>query len=77
MIRYTKHNSVDYIIIDSTIEVDDIIVPIQVQVNIQNIKEEDRTKLFRITSVAFNRILSFNKPKIEPTRTWWQKLINN
>jgi hypothetical protein len=77
MIRYTKHNSIDYIVVDSAIEIDDIIAPIQVQINIQNIKEEDRAKVFRITSVAFNRILSFNKPKIEPKRTWWQRLTNN
>ena len=77
MIRYAKYKSVDYIVVDSTIEVDGIAAPIQVQINIQNVREQDRNKLFRVTSVAFNRILTFNKPKVEPKKSWWQRLINN
>jgi hypothetical protein len=77
MIRYAKYKSVDYIVVDSTIEVEGVAAPIQIQINIQNVKEQDRTKLFRVTSVAFNRILTFNKPKVEPKKSWWQKLISN
>jgi hypothetical protein len=77
MIRYAKYKSVDYIVVDSTIEVEGIAAPIQIQINIQNVREQDRNKLFRVTSVAFNRILTFNKPKAEPKKSWWQRLINN
>ena len=77
MIRYAKHSNINYIVVDSTIEVDGVVASFQVQVNIQNVREEDRIKLFRITSAAFNRPLSFNKPKVQPKKSWWQRLVNN
>ena len=39
MIRFAKHMNVNYIVVDSTIEIDGIILPTQVQVNIDKIKE--------------------------------------
>jgi len=76
MIRYAKHKDISYIIVDSSIEVEGVVAPIQVQVDIRNIKEEDRTKVFRVVSIAFNRPLTFNKPKLEVKRSWWQRIIN-
>ena len=71
MIRYTKYLNKDYIIIDGSLEIDDIIIPIQYQVNINKIKVEERNKVFRIVSSAFNRHISFNKPK-PPDKPWWK-----
>ena len=48
MIRFTKHMNVNYIVVDGTVEIDGIILPTQVQVNIDKIREEDRSKVFRI-----------------------------
>lgn len=76
MIRYAKHKDISYIIVDSTIEAEGVVAPFQVQVNIQNMKEEDRAKIFRIVLIAFNRPLTFNKPKPEVKRSWWQRIIN-
>lgn len=72
MIRFTRHINTDYIIIDGTIEVDEYVMPVQVQVNINNIKAEDRSKVFRIVGVAFNRNISFNRPKQQPKKPWWK-----
>lgn len=76
MIRYAKHNNINYIIVDSTLEVEGVVVPVQIQVNVQNVKEGDRSKVFRVATVAFNRHLSFNKAKAEPKKSWWQRIIN-
>ena len=76
MIRYAKYKDINYIIVDSSIEVEGVVAPIQVQINIQNIKEEDRVKVFRVVSVAFNRPLTFNKPKPQVKQSWWQRIIN-
>lgn len=76
MIRYAKHKDISYIIVDSSIEVEGVVAPIQVQVNVQGIKEEDKVKIFRVVSVAFNRPLTFNKPKSQVKQTWWQRIIN-
>jgi hypothetical protein len=71
MIRYTKHLNKDYIIIDGSLEIDDMVILIQYQVNVNNVKVEERSKVFRIVSSAFNRHISFNKPK-SPDKPWWK-----
>ena len=72
MIRYTKHINTDYLIVDSTLEIDNMIIPIQVQVNINNVKEENKSKVYKIVNTAFNRNISFNKPKQQPKKPWWK-----
>ena len=73
MIRYVKHNQTDYIIIDGSIGVDDIKAPVQVQVNLKNLTEDERKIIFRISSVAFNRHIDFTKKAVEKTKkSWWK-----
>jgi hypothetical protein len=71
MIRYTKHFNTDYIIVDSHLEIDEMIIPVQYQVNINNVKFEDRSKIYRIVNATFNRNISFNKPK-KPKKPWYK-----
>jgi len=73
MIRYTKHQGRDYIIIDGSIKLNDVLVPFQVQVNITKVKEQNRQQLFRVVSAAFNRVIDFNKPKSQPVKKAWYK----
>lgn len=75
MIRYAKHHGINYIIVDSTLEIDDATLPVQVQINIESIKPEDYPKVFKVTSVAFNRTLSFNRPKVETKKNWLQTIF--
>ena len=75
MIRYAKHNSISYIVVDSTLEVDGQTLPVQVQINIQNVEEISRSKVFKVASVAFNRHLNFDKPKVQPKKSWWQQIF--
>lgn len=77
MIRYAKHNSsnVNYVVVNSTLEIDGVIVPFELQVNIKDLKEENRSKVFRVVSVAFNRHLNFNKPKPQQEKSWWQQIF--
>ena len=73
MIRYVKHYNVDYIIIDKTIQIDGVLMPTQIQVNVDKIPAPDRLKIFRILSVAFDRNISFDKsPKTQPKKPWWK-----
>ena len=73
MIRYVKHNTVDYIIIDKTIQIDGVLMSTQIQVDINKIPVPDRLKVFRILSVAFDRNINFDKPpKIQLKKPWWK-----
>ena len=76
MIRYARHRDIDYIVVDSTLEVDGVVASIQVQVNIQNMKQEDKSKIFRVVSAAFDRPLNFNKAKPQEKKSWWKRIIN-
>lgn len=44
----------------------------QVQVNIQNVNEKERPKLYKIVGVAFNRNISFDQPPKKLKKSWWQ-----
>jgi len=72
MVRYTKHFDTEYIIIDGLLEIDDNIIPIQFQINVDKVKASDHAKVFRIASIAFNRTISFNRPKAESKKSWWK-----
>jgi uncharacterized protein YpuA (DUF1002 family) len=72
MIRFTKHINTKYIIVDSTLEIDNIIVPIQVQVNVNDVSETEYNKIYRIVNTAFNRNISFNKPKKQLKKPWYK-----
>ena len=72
MIRYTKHQGRDYIIVDGSIKLNDVIVPFQMQVNINGVKEENRHQLLRVVSVAFNRAIDFSKPKPQVKKVWYK-----
>lgn len=79
MIRYAKHNSsnVNYVVVNSTLEIDGVVVPFEVQVNIKNLAEKDHSKVFRVVSMAFNRHLNFTKPKPQPKKAWWQQIFKS
>ncbi len=75
MIRLTKHNGKEYIVINTDVQVGETKVPMQVQVNVVGVSEADKTKLYQFTSLVFNR--SFKK--VEPQKAvpvvvkpWWK-----
>lgn len=75
MIRYAKHNGTNYIIVDTTMKVNGIGTPVQVQINVQNVTEESRSRFFKVASVAFDRLLDFDKPKTDTSKSWWQRIF--
>ncbi len=62
----------NYIIVDSTIEVNGVIIPVQIQANINKVDEIDRPKVYRVLSIAFDRHLNFDKPKSTIKKPWWK-----
>lgn len=77
MIRYAKHNSsnVNYVVVNSTLEIDGVIVPFEIQINIKNLTQDECSKVFRVASIAFNRHLNFSKPKPQQKKPWWQQIF--
>ena len=72
MIRYTKHLGTNYIIVDSSLEVNGVKVPFRLQANIKDVEEIDQAKIYRVLSIAFDRHLNFDKKSTQPKKPWWK-----
>lgn len=73
MIRYAKHSGVDYIIVDSSFDVNGVHAPLHIQINLTNVPDKERLVVYRTIQTAFNRHISFTKkPKIETNKVWWK-----
>jgi hypothetical protein len=71
MIRQVKHIGRDYIIVDNTLEVNNVKVPFHLQVNISNLTQEEKNAIFRTVSIGFDRHINFNK-KSSSKKPWWK-----
>jgi hypothetical protein len=77
MIHYTTRNGKEYYIIQTTFEAASIQVPIQVQINISGLSEQNKFVIHKNASLFLNRPLKINSPKpqekqIPPKKAWWK-----
>ena len=73
MIRYAKHNNKEYIVIDSSFEINGLKSPLHVQINVNTFTQEEKDILYKTSSVAFNRHINFSKkPTVAPKKPWWK-----
>jgi len=76
MVRIKKHNGAEFIIIDTDIlmyedrEVSKI-VPVQVQVRLKDLTEQQQRAIYKHASIYFDRTLSINKPQPEVKKGWF------
>ena len=78
MVRLKKHNGVEFIIIDTDIlmyeerEVSKL-VPVQVQVRLKDLTEQQQRAVYKHASMYFDRTLSINKPQPEVKKGWFSR----
>jgi len=73
MIRYIKNNNKDYIVIDSSFEIEGIKAPLHIQINVTDLNQESKNTIYRTAYIAFNRHINFNKPKPQSSKKpWWK-----
>lgn len=73
MIRYAKHNNISYIVVDSSMEINGIKAPLQVQISLKDISDGDRKIIFRTALIAFDRHINFTKHEVDkPKKRWWK-----
>lgn len=80
MVRLKKHRNTDYILVDTSITVyhkdgTESTVPIQIQVNLDNLPEKSFGILYRYVNSVFNQPFTVNKPKLEQKKSWISKLL--
>jgi len=76
MVRVKKHNGADYMLIDTDImlyEGDEVstIVPIQVQVRMKDLSEQQQKLLYKNAAMYFDRTFSFNKKVPKEKKGWF------
>ena len=73
MISYFKHSKSDYIVIDSSFQVDEVKSSIQVQIDVTSLTQGERLTIFRAAQVAFHRHIDVSKKKQNKEgKTWWK-----
>jgi hypothetical protein len=75
MIKYVKHGKKDYIVIDSTFQINEINCPIQVQVDVTKLKQGERLTIFRAAQIAFHRNIDVSKKKTSNEKKPWWKIF--
>lgn len=81
MIRTKKHNSVDYILIDTDIMVYEegqvaSTIPVQIQVRLKDIPDKHQRAVYKYTSLYFDRAFAVNKPQPEVKKGWFSRLFH-
>jgi len=77
MIHYITRNGKEYYIIQTTFEAAGIQVPIQMQINVSGLSEQNKFVIRRNASLFLNRPLRINSPKPQekqtpPKKVWWK-----
>jgi hypothetical protein len=77
MIHYITRNGKEYYIIQTTFEAAGIQAPIQMQINVSGLSEQNKFVIHRNASLFLNRPLRINPPKPQekqtpPKKVWWK-----
>jgi len=71
MIKLTKHNGKDYVVINTEIHAGDIKAPVLMQINLVGLSEDERYKVYQHASLLLNRIIKRQTPpKVE--KPWYK-----
>jgi hypothetical protein len=81
VIRNSKHNSKDYVIVDTTFVVQKgeaiISSPIHIRIDVTKLSEVDRAIVFGKANNAFNHVLTIkNKQQTSAKKSWWKKIFS-
>ena len=72
MVKLTKHNGKEYIVINTEIQAGNSTAPVMIQISLKDINEEDKFKIYQTASLMLNRIIKRPTPKVQDTKPWWR-----
>lgn len=74
MIKFAKHNNREYVLVDSSFEVNRVTVPIHLQIDITELADHEKVLVYKTSATAFNRHIVFAKKKEEKVKKAWWKI---
>jgi hypothetical protein len=72
MIKFTKVNNKKYIAIVTDIESGEFIAPVQIQINVSHLSEDEQYKIYQTASLLLNRTIKRPIFKAQPSKPWWK-----
>lgn len=81
MIRSLKYSNKDYLVVNTTLELqkenNSVKAPVDIRVDISKLSEADRVEVFKKVDTAFNhRLLMKDTESSFPRKPWWKKLFS-
>jgi hypothetical protein len=76
MVKFVQYKGKKYIVITTTFSNDGVEAPVQIQINLEDVKPEHHLSIFRQASFLLNRPLRLVKPQSkQEDRPWWKRLF--
>jgi len=73
MVRTTFVNGKEYYVISTSIEVDDLNVPIQMYVDVNKLDMSNKRKIHKYATILLDHPFKINKSKEQPVKKVWYK----
>ena len=72
MIKLTKNNGKEYIVVNTEMQAGDSIAPVIIQISLKDISEDDKFKIYQTASLLLNRTIKRPTPKPVVEKAWYK-----
>ena len=72
MIKLTKNNGKEYIVVNTEMQAGDSIAPVIIQISLKDISEDDKFKMYQTASLLLNRTIKRSTPKPVVEKAWYK-----
>ena len=72
MIKLTKNNGKEYIVVNTEMLAGDSIAPVIIQISLKDISEDDKFKMYQTASLLLNRTIKRSTPKPIVEKAWYK-----
>lgn len=72
MIKLTKHNGKEYIVVTTDIQAGESSAPVIVQISLKDVSEEDKFKIYQVASLFLNRTIKRPTPQPQVEKPWYK-----
>lgn len=72
MIKLTKHNGKEYIVVNTEMQAGDSTAQVLVQISLKDVSEDDKFKMYQTASLLLNRTIKRSTPQPQVEKPWYK-----
>jgi len=72
MIKLTKNNGKEYIVINTDMQAGDSTASVIIQISLKDVNEEDKYKMYQTASLLLNRTIKRSVPQPKVEKPWYK-----